>query len=103
MIDTPGFSAADEDDIEDLARAVRDLPIEVHLVIPAYISLAAAHRTFQRFARLKPAKLLLTNVDAVEGTAGLIELAVKSGTAALLFRNRPTSTGGHSASKQGRS
>ena len=85
LIDTPGFSAADEDDIEDLARAVRDLPIEVHLVIPAYISMAAAHRTFQRFARLKPAKLLLTNVDAVEGTAGLIELAAKSGLPLSFF------------------
>jgi flagellar biosynthesis protein FlhF len=78
LIDTPGFSAADEGDIEDLARALRDLSIEVHLVIPAYISMAAAHRIFERFTKLKPAKLLLTNVDAVERPGSLIELAAKS-------------------------
>lgn len=85
LIDTPGFSTADEGDIEDLARVVRDLPIEVHLVIPAYVSMTAAHRIFQRFTRLKPAKLLLTNIDAVEGTGNLIELAAKSGLPLSFF------------------
>jgi flagellar biosynthesis protein FlhF len=85
LIDTPGFSAAEEDQLEDLARLVRDLPIEVHLVIPAYVSLAIAQRIFQRFAKLRPGKLLITHVDAVEGTAGLIELAAKSGLPVSFF------------------
>jgi flagellar biosynthesis protein FlhF len=85
LIDTPGFSAAEEDQLEDLARLVRDLPIEVHLVIPAYVSLAIAQRIFQRFAKLRPGKLLITHVDAVEGTAGLIELAGKSGLPLSFF------------------
>ncbi len=79
FIDTPGFSAADDDEIEDLAKTVENLPIEVHLVVPAYMSLAVAQKVFQRFARLKPQKLLLTHADAEEGTARLIELAAKSG------------------------
>jgi flagellar biosynthesis protein FlhF len=85
LIDTPGFSAAEEDQLEDLARAVQDLPIEAHLVVPAYVSLAIAQRIFERFAKLKPAKLLLTHVDAVEGTGGLIELAAKSGLPLSFF------------------
>ncbi len=85
MIDTPGFSASDETEIEDLARVVRDLPVEVHLVLPAYTSLGVAQQIFQRFAKLNPAKLLLTQVDAVEGTAGLIELAAKSGLTLSFF------------------
>jgi flagellar biosynthesis protein FlhF len=85
LIDTPGFSTADEDEIEDLARTVRDLPIEIHLVVPAYTSSTVAQRIFERFSKLKPAKLLLTNVDAVEGTAGLIEFAAKSGLPLSFF------------------
>jgi flagellar biosynthesis protein FlhF len=85
LIDTPGFSASDGDEIEDLARAVQDLPIEVYLVVPAYVSLVVAQRIFQRFAKLKPAKLLFTHVDAVEGTASLIELATKSGLPLSFF------------------
>ncbi len=85
LIDTPGFSAVDQDEIADLARTVRDLPIEVQLVVPAYVRLAAAEQIFERFAKLKPAKLLLTHVDAVEGAASLIELAVKSGLPLSFF------------------
>jgi flagellar biosynthesis protein FlhF len=85
MIDTPGFSAAEGAEMEDLARVLGDLPIEVHLVLPASISLAVAQQTFERFAKLKPAKLLLTQVDAVEGTASLIELAAKSGLPLSFF------------------
>ena len=79
LIDTPGFSKADESDLAELARAVRKLPVEVHLVLPAYLSLDVAQRTWKRFAVFEPAKMILTHLDAVESNAAGIEFAVRAG------------------------
>ena len=79
LIDTPGFARAEEDAAEELARITRELPIEVHLVLPAYSSLPAAQQAWNRFARFQPARLLLTHVDAIEGSAPLFELTMRSG------------------------
>ncbi len=78
-IDTPGFSKADEGEIEELARIVRKLSIEVHLVLPAYYSLSSARNIWKRFALLEPAKLMLTHTDALDTPASLIEFAIASG------------------------
>ena len=78
LIDTPGFAKAEEQDAEILARAARDLPLEIHLVMPAYVSLPVAQETWKRFAKFNPSKLLLTHTDATEGPASVIEFAMRS-------------------------
>ena len=78
LIDTPGFGASNETELEELARAVRHLPLEIHLVLPACTRLDAAERIARRFAVLDPAKLLVTHMDAVSGPAIPIELAIKT-------------------------
>ncbi len=79
LIDTSGFSKADEEDADELARVVRDLPIEVQLVLPAHLSLAAAQLTWERFGNFKPASLLLTHLDEAEQSAVPLEFAMRSG------------------------
>ncbi|MBV8865661.1 MAG: hypothetical protein JO210_09740, partial [Acidobacteriaceae bacterium] len=79
QIDTPGFSKADEAEMEELARFVCKLPVEVHLVLPAHCSFSVAKHIWNRFAIFEPAKLILTHADALEGPAPLIEFAIGSG------------------------
>ncbi len=78
-IDTPGFAKADEAEIEELGRFVRKLPVEVHLVLPAFCSLSAAKQIWKRFSIFQPAKLLVTHADALETPVSLIEFAIVSG------------------------
>ncbi len=79
LIDTPGFAKAEEQEAEALARAARELPVEVQLVMPAHLSLPAAQETWKRFAKFNPSKLLLTHTDAIEGPAPVVEYAIRSG------------------------
>ncbi len=85
LIDTPGFAKADAEELEALAPTLRNLPIEVQLVLPAYMSMDAALRICERFAPLSPAKLLLTHTDAISGTALPIELSIRSGLPLSFF------------------
>jgi flagellar biosynthesis protein FlhF len=78
LIDTPGFASAEAADLRQLALAARNLPIEVHLVLPAYTRLDSAVRISQRFAVFHPTRLLLTHMDAAAGPATSIELAIKT-------------------------
>ena len=79
LIDTPGFSKADEQEADELAGIVKDLPIEVHLVLPAHLSPAAVQRIWERFAKFKPSKLLFTHLDEVEQSAAPLECAMRLG------------------------
>ncbi len=85
LIDTPGYATADQFEIEELAQAVCRTAIEVQLVMPAHMTLEAAQQVFERFASLRPAKLLLTNLDAVQAPAVPIEFAMRSGLALSYF------------------
>jgi flagellar biosynthesis protein FlhF len=78
LIDTPGFAPAEDADIEQLALAKRDLPMEVQLVLPAYTRLDTAERVVARFDALKPARLLLTHMDTAAGPGTAMELAMKT-------------------------
>jgi flagellar biosynthesis protein FlhF len=78
LIDTPGFAAADEPELRQLALAARHLPIDIHLVLPAYTRLDAAARIAQRFSSFHPTRLLITHMDASAGPATPIELAIRT-------------------------
>jgi flagellar biosynthesis protein FlhF len=79
LIDTPGLGTADESYAEDLAQASRQLDVDVHLVLPAYITPARAEQMSRRFARFKPSKLLLTHMDELERPAVAVEMTARFG------------------------
>ncbi len=79
LIDTPGFGKSDSDAMLELAQITRKLPLEVHLVLPAHLSLTAAESTWQRFAPLAPSRLLLTHLDEAANHTAPLEFAIRSG------------------------
>ena len=79
LVDTPGLSKADETESDELAEAARQAKVEVQLVLPANLSLSAAQQVWKRFAKFEPVKLILTRTDETDGSAPLIEFAMRSG------------------------
>lgn len=74
LIDSPGFSPAELDDMPELPRG-----IEVHLTLPATATARSAGRMIERFAVWSPAKLLFTHLDEMETPGALLETAMRSG------------------------
>jgi flagellar biosynthesis protein FlhF len=74
LIDSPGFSPAELDDMPELPSG-----LEVQLVLPATLTARAAGRAVERFAAFRPAKLLFTHVDEMETPGALLEAAMRSG------------------------
>lgn len=80
LIDTPGFGAAEIEDLNDLTSWVKRFSaVDVHLVLQATLRPSVVKRTLDRFAVLKPAKLLLTRADEVDSTGTLLDIAMSSG------------------------
>jgi flagellar biosynthesis protein FlhF len=63
LIDTAGRSPRDAAAIEELARQITGLEIEVHLVVPAGASAAQLDELLQRYRALQPVRLLFTKLD----------------------------------------
>jgi flagellar biosynthesis protein FlhF len=74
LIDSPGFSPAEADDMPELPAG-----LDVHLVLPATLGAKVALRTLARFASFRPAKLLFTHLDEMETPGALLEVAMRSG------------------------
>jgi len=66
LIDTAGRSPRDVDAIAELANAIADLPVEVHLVVPAGTSPQVIDALVLRYRALRPVRLLFTKLDEVE-------------------------------------
>ncbi|HMF77677.1 MAG TPA: hypothetical protein VK604_18620 [Bryobacteraceae bacterium] len=80
LIDMPGLSPAEWRDTPDLAAwVVRETALEVQLVLPAVLRPLVAQRALEQFGALRPAKLLLTHMDEVDGPGAALELAMRSG------------------------
>jgi flagellar biosynthesis protein FlhF len=71
LIDTAGKSPRDRASIEELARHMEGLDIEVHLVVPAGATGAQIDELVQRYSSLAPSRLLFTKVDEVDGAPEL--------------------------------
>jgi flagellar biosynthesis protein FlhF len=71
LIDTAGRSPRDVDAIAELASAIGDLPLEVHLVVPAGSSAQAIDALVLRYRALRPVRLLFTKLDEVESAPEL--------------------------------
>jgi flagellar biosynthesis protein FlhF len=80
LIDTPGYAAADKEDMERTAAFVRNHDeIDVQLVVPATLR-ASALRTFgARFAAFQPSKIVYTHLDEVDTLGPVVENAIAAG------------------------
>ncbi|HEX4166274.1 MAG TPA: hypothetical protein VHZ55_12470 [Bryobacteraceae bacterium] len=87
LIDTPGFAKNDSDEVAKLAVIARKLALEIQLVLPAHLSLTVAQQTWERFAPLKPAKLLLTHMDEVANCTAPLEFAIRCGLPVSFLAN----------------
>jgi flagellar biosynthesis protein FlhF len=81
LIDTPGFSPADEAQWRGLAAwsSAHRHGVEVQLVLSAAAQTRVNLKTIERFAAFSPAKLLFTHLDEAEGTGPMLETALRSG------------------------
>jgi flagellar biosynthesis protein FlhF len=79
LMDTPGFGPADTDDLGDLGRWIgQRTNLDIQMVIPATLRQPVIKRTLERFAPLKPSKLLLTRADETESVGVLLDIAMRS-------------------------
>jgi flagellar biosynthesis protein FlhF len=81
LIDTPGFSPADETQCRNLAASLaahREM-VEVHLVLSAAVLPRIQLAAIERFAAFAPAKLIFTHLDEVESPGPLLETALRAG------------------------
>jgi len=80
LIDTPGFSPADESQSRHLAAwlASHRAFVEVHLVLSAAARPSSNLAAIERFAPFAPSKLLFTHMDEAESNGPVIETALRS-------------------------
>jgi flagellar biosynthesis GTPase FlhF len=82
LIDTPGLSPADTDEIHAWDRFFRLYPdMERHFVLRADTRSADIYRVMARMEGLHPTHLLFTGLDEVSDYAAVLETAMKSGVA----------------------
>ena len=80
LVDTPGFGAADGEDLKELGKWLeRSTEVDVQLVLPANVRASIIDRNVERFSVLKPSKLLLTRADEVESPGIMVDFAMRSG------------------------
>lgn len=80
VIDTPGFSPAEAQEIGELARAIAHRPeIETQLVLASTCRLNSLRHQMALFAPLNPAKLILTRLDESGGLGQTLEAILGSG------------------------
>lgn len=79
LIDSPGYAAADTEEMERIAAFFHDhTEIEVQLVLPATLRKSALTKFAQRFAAFGPSKLVYTHLDEVDTLGPLLENAIVS-------------------------
>jgi flagellar biosynthesis protein FlhF len=79
FVDTPGYSAGDEDYAKDLARFLSLVPNrEVHLVMSANTKRADLARSAARFDVFSPHFLLFTKLDETSSIGNLISESIRS-------------------------
>jgi flagellar biosynthesis protein FlhF len=71
LIDTAGRSPRDHAAIDELARHIDGLGIEVHLVVPAGSSPSQIDELIRRYSALTPVRLLFTKLDECGAAAEL--------------------------------
>jgi flagellar biosynthesis GTPase FlhF len=83
LIDTPGISPADRDELSELHDFFVDSPeIEKHLVLRADASSADMLHMVSRFSVLAPSRLLFTGMDEATGVVSMVEALIRAGVPA---------------------
>jgi flagellar biosynthesis protein FlhF len=83
LIDTPGISPAEGDELSELSRFFLARPeIEKHLVLRAEATSADMLCVISRFSCLKPTRLLFTGVDEASSVAPMVETLIRCGVSA---------------------
>jgi flagellar biosynthesis protein FlhF len=76
LIDTPGFGAGEMDAATDLAGFLAAQPgIDIHLVLPSYLTAEALASAAERYEIFRPSKLLFTRLDETDALGALFSLA----------------------------
>jgi flagellar biosynthesis GTPase FlhF len=79
LIDTPGISPADRDELSELADFFAARPeIEKHLVLRADASSADMLHVVSRFSGLAPSRLLFTGMDDAVGAVSMVETLIRA-------------------------
>lgn len=79
LIDTAGRSPRDVEAIAELAAAITNIPLEVHLVIPAGASAEQVDELVSQYRALVPKRLLFTKVDEVSRAPELAMAPARTG------------------------
>lgn len=80
LIDTPGYAAADREDMERTAKFFHNHEeIEVQLVLPATLRTSALRKFTGRFSAFQPSKVVYTHLDEVETLGPVVENAIAAG------------------------
>ena len=77
LIDTPGFSGNDFENVQDLAEFLRRMNHkEIHLVLPASMKRRDLARSVKQFEQFRPDHLLFTKLDETQSSGALISTAL---------------------------
>ncbi|MFL6414949.1 MAG: hypothetical protein ACJ74Y_04690 [Bryobacteraceae bacterium] len=80
FIDTPGYAAADKEEMEKTAAFFRNHEeIEVQLVLPATLRTSALRKFVGRFAAFQPSKIVYTHLDEVDTLGPVVENTIATG------------------------
>lgn len=90
LIDTPGISPAETEEIDALANFFSRLPeIEKHLVLRADARTPDMIHMIARFSAIAPSRLLFTGLDEAIGSGAMIETLIRSGIPAVFAGTGP--------------
>jgi flagellar biosynthesis protein FlhF len=80
LIDTPGYAAADKEEMEKTAAFFRNHEeVEVQLVLPATLRTSALRKFVGRFSAFQPSKIIYTHLDEVETLGPVVENTIAAG------------------------
>jgi len=80
LIDTPGISPADRNELEEFRRFFSARPeIETHLVLRANACSADILQVLTRFSGLTPSRLLFTGVDEARDPVSMTDVLIRGG------------------------
>ena len=80
FIDTPGYTGADANAAVAAAAALAECPqVDVHLVVPGYMKARDLRLCIERYARFRPAKLLVTKMDETDSLGSIFSEAARAG------------------------
>ncbi len=86
LIDTPGLSPVEMDEVGELAQWIAKHPeMDTHLVLPATMHLEDMERSVEQYRIFAPKKLLFTHLDEVGDLRRILSLSAHTGIPISFF------------------